>query len=125
MQLAKFNISLLVVMLLLVSCQRKAETKGPEAMDDIEQRIASLVREMTLEEKVGQMTQVTLDVITTGNSPYMSLEPVVLDSQMMAKAFRTYQVGSILNTPNNTARTTAFGTPSLERYKHMHWKTVG
>lgn len=108
MQLAKFNISLLVVMLLLVSCQRKAETKGPEAMDDIEQRIASLVREMTLEEKVGQMTQVTLDVITTGNSPYMSLEPVVLDSQMMAKAFRTYQVGSILNTPNNTARTTAF-----------------
>ena len=71
----------------------------------IDQNVQSLLSKMTLEEKVGQMAQVTLDVITKGKDRFSSYEPVVLDDKMMADVFGKYKVGSILNTANNRART--------------------
>jgi beta-glucosidase len=54
------------------------------------QKAETLLHQMTLDEKVGQMTQVTLGVVCT---------PVdgVLDPKALAKAVRDYKVGSILN----------------------------
>ena len=59
---------------------------------------------MTLEEKVGQMVQVTLDLLAYGEDSLSSYEPVVLDPAMLEKAFVKYQIGSVLNTANNRAR---------------------
>lgn len=54
------------------------------------QKIDALLKKMTIEEKVGQMTQVTLGVVCT---------PVdgVLDTAALRKAIVDYKVGSILN----------------------------
>ena len=70
-----------------------------------DQEIKELMRKMTLEEKVGQMAQVTMDVITEGENQYVSNEPLELDQKLIRKALVEYKVGSILNTANNRART--------------------
>ena len=69
-------------------------------------RIDALLRKMTLEEKVGQMAQITLDVIGKGKNRFASFEPFSLDTAAARKALVTYKVGSVLNTANNRARTT-------------------
>lgn len=68
-------------------------------------KIEALLAKMTLEEKVGQMAQITLDVITRGESVYVSDEPLTLDRSLVKEAILKYKVGSVLNTANNRART--------------------
>src|SRR5580698_169210 len=58
------------------------------------QKIESLLSRMTLDEKIGQMTQVTLGVISTP-------EDGVLDTAKLAVAVEKYKVGSILNVTNH------------------------
>jgi beta-glucosidase len=59
-----------------------------------EQRAADLLKKMTLEEKVGQMTQVTIAVIAQGGwgDTEGNIDPLALK-----KALNDYHVGSILN----------------------------
>jgi len=64
-----------------------------------------LVRKMTLEEKVGQMIQITLDVVTHGDDIYTSHEPVTLNDSLLYDAIVRFGIGSILNTANNKALT--------------------
>ena len=58
------------------------------------QKAETLLRQMTLDEKIGQMTQVTLGVVGTP-------EDGVLDPAALTKAIRDYKVGSILNVTNH------------------------
>ncbi len=55
-----------------------------------EQKVGALLKKMTLEEKVGQMTQVTLDVVSTEQDG-------ILDAAKLKKAVVDYKVGSMLN----------------------------
>lgn len=75
------------------------------AQTDNKSKVESMLKKMTLEEKVGQMAQVTLDVIGKGKSRYASDEPFALDQEKMEKALVQYKLGSVLNTSNNKART--------------------
>ncbi|RJE74616.1 glycoside hydrolase family 3 N-terminal domain-containing protein [Reichenbachiella sp. MSK19-1] len=70
------------------------------------ERVEKLLSQMTLEEKVGQMAQVTLDVITEGDTEFSSYEPLKLSDELVNKAILEYHVGSVLNTANNRARST-------------------
>ena len=72
-----------------------------ERIPEVEKLLAS----MTLEEKVGQMTQVTIDVLTVGDNEFHTAEPVQLDTAILRRAIIDYKIGSILNTANNHART--------------------
>lgn len=72
---------------------------------EVEKKIETHLSEMTLEEKVGQMTQITLDVITEGENAFVSNEPLALDKELVLEAIKKYKVGSVLNTANNRART--------------------
>lgn len=92
---------------LLVGCSggnRKVSVLGLDT--GIEKRIDSVMAKMTLEEKVGQMAQFTLDVIGKGGNLYFSDEPFEIDPAMLDTVIGKYKVGSILNTANNRARTT-------------------
>ncbi len=68
---------------------------------EIDGKVSALVSKMSLEEKVGQMTQLTLDAITTGDSPYSSASPYALDPKKVAHAIEKYKIGSVLNTPGH------------------------
>lgn len=62
--------------------------------------IDSLMSEMSLEDKVGEMTQLTLGALAVG-TPYDLNEPQQLDEEKMRSAFETYRVGSVLNCGNH------------------------
>jgi beta-glucosidase len=70
--------------------QKIIRTTPPER--DNSQRIEALLKRMTLEEKVGQMTQLTLEMIASGKDQNIQIDPAKLD-----KAIVRYGVGSILN----------------------------
>ena len=70
---------------------------------DIDKRAEQLLSQMTLEEKVGQMTQITLDAIGNGDSVFESKIPFGFDSARLYSAIVDYKVGSVLNTTNNYA----------------------
>src|SRR5437588_5055855 len=64
----------------------------PRPARDYTQRVEALLRQMTLEEKVGQMTQLQIGMVTTGSNQTIEIDPAKLE-----KAVVKYGVGSILN----------------------------
>ncbi len=83
-----------------------ATANAQQKQTGTDKKVEALLSKMTLEEKVGQMTQITLDVIGKGNDRYSSFEPLTLDPAEMKKALGDYHIGSVLNTANNRALTT-------------------
>src|SRR6266516_1939405 len=70
--------------------QNTIRAAGPQR--DYSQKIEALLKRMTLEEKVGQMTQLTINMIVNGQDQEIQIDPAKLD-----KAIARYGVGSILN----------------------------
>ena len=99
------KLSLLLIAIsvpLLGSAQNIAMKKNSH----LESRIDSVISKMTLEEKVGQMSQFTIDLLGKGGNAFVSDEPFEIDMAMLDTVIGKYKVGSILNTSNNRARTT-------------------
>jgi len=61
---------------------------------DIIRKVDQLIGKMTLDEKIGQMTQVTLGVVAKGGG---ANEDGSIDPQALRHAIQDYKVGSILN----------------------------
>ncbi|HKG14030.1 MAG TPA: glycoside hydrolase family 3 N-terminal domain-containing protein, partial [Pyrinomonadaceae bacterium] len=59
---------------------------------DYTREVESLLRRMTLEEKVGQMTQLEIGMVTSGSDQSIRIDPAKLE-----KAVVKYGVGSVLN----------------------------
>lgn len=68
---------------------------------EIEKKVESLLSVMTLEEKVGQMTQVDISVIAV---PEQQNNGLPVDRAKLEDAVVKHHVGSILNTPYNKAQ---------------------
>ena len=78
----------------MVSCTDNAVKPAIPADPEIEKAVEKTLAKMTLEEKVGQMTEIAIDVVG-GWGP----GGFVLDQEKLQNAIGTYKVGSILNTP--------------------------
>jgi beta-glucosidase len=72
----------------------------------VNKKVAALLAKMTLEEKVGQMTEVTSDVVSKTNAPTHELDP-----DKLKEAILKYHVGSILNVTGHA-------------YERKHWYEV-
>ena len=77
-----------------------SEKKVPEISED-SKFVDSLLATLTLEDKVGEMTQLTLGAIGTG-LPSKLTEPQHLDTAKVSYALVKYRVGSILNCGNHS-----------------------
>jgi len=100
-------LSLVVAALMLGGCTQQ-KTNVPSAIPqdkDVEQKIESILKKMTLEEKVGQMTQLTIDVVGKGNNVFHTIIPMEFDEALLDSVIRKYKVGSILNVPGGTPQT--------------------
>jgi beta-glucosidase len=67
----------------------------------IEKKIDKVMATMSLDEKVGQMLQMTLDVIGKGPNVFSSDVPFTFDPVMMDSVFNICKIGSIINTSDN------------------------
>lgn len=83
--------------LLAISCQQNFSSIPQDK--EIEKKIEKLIGQMTLEEKIGQMTQVTATILVDGEQ---KLTPEA------EEFLRKYKVGSVLNPPVRV------GTPPAE-----------
>lgn len=73
----------------------------------IDKKVDQLVEQMTLEEKIGQMTQVTLAVVSKGSVKKPD-SPQQIDTTKLKEAILKYKVGSILNVTDHA-------------YSRKHW----
>ncbi len=79
-------------------CVAQKNNGTGKSNDAIDKKVEALLAKMTLEEKVGQMTQVNLNVCLKGG--YGNVDGTV-DPEALAKAVNDYKVGSILNAINH------------------------
>lgn len=93
--------------LLFTSCKHPENNATPAIPVDkqLEAKVDSLLKSLSLEEKIGQMTQLTLDVVTKGDNVYHTTFPLELDPVVVDTVLRKYKVGSILNTASNVPQT--------------------
>lgn len=78
-------------MLLIALTLFSGKAIGSEPQNDIDKQVATLLDKMSIEEKVGQMTQVTIDMILKDD------ETMVVDEAKLRKAILEKHIGSILN----------------------------
>ncbi|MCW3089762.1 MAG: glycosyl hydrolase [Ferruginibacter sp.] len=83
---------ILLIFAFALGLNNNAQVK--KAITPIDRKVTELIAKMTLEEKVGQMTQVTLGVVGTKTDGE-------LDAAALKKAVDNYKVGSILNVTNH------------------------
>ncbi|WP_016777287.1 glycoside hydrolase family 3 N-terminal domain-containing protein [Anaerophaga thermohalophila] len=94
----------LITIVVFQACTARETSKSAIPKDEeIEQKVEALLSRMTLEEKIGQMTQLTIDVL--GEPGTIHRDDFQLSEARMDTVFGIYKVGSILNTPGTTAQT--------------------
>jgi beta-glucosidase len=76
-----------------ISCQEK---KPPGKINPADHFVNQLISKMTLEEKVGQMTQIVVDIVSKPRKS--EADPLQLDMDKLREAIIKYKVGSIFNT---------------------------
>ena len=94
--------SLFIVAIVLFSCNSNNSVKSNKLDPKIENSITTILRKMSIEEKVGQTCQITLDAILLKDSTNTLVEPHQIDHNKLNKAIIDYNVGSILNVSNHT-----------------------
>ena len=119
-------IVLAYALLLAVSCNTSKVEPAIPYDASVETKVEKVLRGMTLEEKIGQMTQVTITSIADGVNLTAAGDSIL----------RTYKVGSVLNTPGEVAQAPAdynrliaeinrisieeTGIPTLYGLDHIH-----
>ena len=94
--------AMLLTTSLLTACHsgsnsgKPAITSDPDVEAQVEKNLASL----SLDQKIGQMCELTIDVITDLSRQ----DTLVLNEEALARVFEKYKVGSILNVPKGVAQ---------------------
>jgi beta-glucosidase len=95
-QKLKITVITLFLIYIVITVFSVTEILAGQNDEEINRKVETLLKEMTLEEKVGQMTQVTFQVISL---PENENKGFPVDMNKLETAIMTYHVGSILNTP--------------------------
>ncbi len=87
----------------------------------MEKRIEKLLGEMTLEEKIGQMCEITVDVITD----FESKDGFKIDKAKLDTVIGVYKVGSILNVPLGVAQSKEVWAAAIKEIQDKSLETMG
>ena len=87
--------SIIAAALLMASCQNQGSQVTPAIPRDadIEAKVEARIKSMSLEEKIGQMTELVLDLVTDLDSA----GNVTIDEARLTELISTYKIGSFLN----------------------------
>lgn len=94
------------ILLLFVICLSVNATFSQNNKADIDKKVSELLAKMSTEEKVGQMTQMTITNFEEKG------KPGVFDMAKLREAIQNYHIGSMLNVPNP-------GAPTIQRWKEL------
>ena len=106
----KIILSLTLFGLVSVVTAQTAITPAIPRDEKIERKIETLLKKMTLDEKVGQMCELTIDLLQDRKAdPAKGFQ---LSEAMLDSVIGKYKVGSILNVPNGIAQ-------SIEKWQEI------
>lgn len=88
----------------------------------IEANIQEWLKKMTLEEKIGQMCEITVDVVTDFPG---SKEGFKLSEAMLDTVIGKYKVGSILNVPLSVAQKKGVWAEAIRKIQEKSMKEIG
>lgn len=124
----RFILSLTMFSLaLFVSAQSLVAPAIPRN-EQIEQKIEALLKKMTLEEKVGQMTELTIDMLQKHSNSPQDIENAnefQLDEEKLATLIGKHKVGSFLNVPNSIAQTPEKWQEIIKRIQEVSMQELG
>ncbi len=86
---------ILAILIIHSACSQKISNPTLPIVED-KDFVQSLMSDMTLEDKVGEMTQLSIDVLCIGQ-PYNLQKPDTFDDEKLKKVLVDLKVGSILN----------------------------
>ena len=114
----KFLMILMSLLVTMGAFAQKTITYVPDA--NIEKRVEQTLSRMTLEEKVGQMTELEIGVLG-----HWEGDRFVLDKDKLEKVFLQYKVGSILNTPGPVAQTPEWWQQTIRTINEYSLRACG
>jgi beta-glucosidase len=85
------------IVILLFSCSSTKEISNPN-----NEEIQNWINSLSIEEKVGQTCQITLDVVLKRDASGNPVSPTEIDTNLLKIALEQYHVGSILNVSSHT-----------------------
>lgn len=109
---------ILLAVLLIAGCTAKVSTPPSDGDPLVEAKVNEVLSGMTLEEKVGQMVQLTISVLE--NSSRDGLNPAKLD-EIIGK----YKVGSILNVMGDKAHSRAETAEMIKVIQNKSMEEIG
>lgn len=102
-----------------------AQDKASAIMKDavIEKRIETLLQKMTLEEKIGQMCELTIDVVSKRDAALPG--GFRMDEALLDTVIGKYKIGSILNVPGGIAQTAETWGKVIRTIQEKSVKEIG
>lgn len=114
------KILLLSCSFVAAACSKQAATPAIPQDSRIEEQVESVLAKMTLEEKVGQMTELAIDVL----GEFVDGE-FRLDEAKLREAIAVYKVGSFLNAPGPVAQDRDTWNEIIGRIQAMSMEEIG
>lgn len=93
----KFKLKLTLLSFLFCTTYFAQNRNYSISTEKIEKEVKSILAGMTIEEKVGQTCQITLDALLKRDSSGKVIEPIMVDSFKIYEAIVNYKIGSVLN----------------------------
>lgn len=115
----------LASMLCASTCVSSAGQTVPPAITpdpEIEANIQKWLKQMTLDEKVGQMCEITIDVVTDFEK---SKNGFALSEAMLDTVIGKYKVGSLLNVPLSVAQKKEVWAAMIKQIQDKSMKEIG
>lgn len=109
------SLFLALAMVSAASCCQTAVKPSIPVDKEIEKKVENTLKRMTLEEKVGQMTQITVTAIADG----LNL------TQVADSMIRVHKIGSVLNTPDGEAQTPQDYDVLVKELNRMSMEYIG
>ena len=114
----KYLIPVMMLSATVISC--KSPRTAPAIPSDaaVEAKVEEVLKKMTLEEKAGQLVQLT--IATLEDETHEAIDPVKLD-----KIIGQYKVGSILNVMHDAAHTREETAAMVRQIQEKSMETIG
>lgn len=114
------NIILMTASIAMTACLEQAVPTAIPEDAKIEQQVEKLLSEMDLDAKIGQMTELAIDVLgETINGEFQ------LDEAKLHKAIAEYKVGSFLNAPGPVAQSPEKWNEIIGRIQELSMTEIG
>ncbi len=114
------NIILMTASIAMTACSKQAVPTSIPEDAKIEQQVEELLSKMDLDAKIGQMTELAIDVLgETINGEFQ------LDEAKLHKAIAEYKVGSFLNAPGPVAQSPEKWNEIIGRIQELSMAEIG